>query len=356
MRLIYVDKNRDYKWNNNYLCVKLVQMARKFTLLVVALVLMTACSGRVDSYRRCSGSVWATAYNVVYSGGRDLDDSMMVVMRRVERSLSPFDKESVISRINRGESVRVDTMLRRVFETSQYVCRISGGVFDPTVAPLVNLWGFGYDNAAVEPSQKSIDSALTHVGLPGCRLDADTIERLSEHTEFNFSAITKGYGCDMVGEMLFRNGCADYMVEIGGEIAVRGKNPRGEKWHIQIDAPVEGMGVGEKSMGVIELTDAGMATSGNYRNYRTTPSGKVWHTIDPRTGRPAETTTLSATVIAPTCMMADALATACMAMMPSDALAMINGVEGVEALLVVRGDVDGDMTVRSTAGFPPFVK
>lgn len=331
-------------------------MTRNFTLLVVALVCMTACSGRGDSYRRCSGSVWATAYNVVYGGGRDLDDSMMVVMRRVEHSLSPFDKESVISRINRGESVTADTMLRRVFEASQLVCRISGGMFDPTVAPLVNLWGFGYDNAADEPSAEAIDSALAYVGLADCRLESDSIVRLSEHTKFNFSAITKGYGCDMVGEMLLRNGCTDYLVEIGGEIVVRGKNQRGEKWHIQIDAPVEGTGVGEKAMGVIELTDAGMATSGNYRNYRTTPSGKVWHTIDPRTGRPAETTTLSATVIAPTCMMADALATACMAMMPSDALAMIDGVEGVEALLVVRGESDGDMTVRSTAGFPPFVK
>ncbi|MBD5255710.1 MAG: FAD:protein FMN transferase [Barnesiella sp.] len=315
-----------------------------FLPTIVGLFILAGCGGRGESYRSCSGSVWATTYNITYCSSKDLSDSILTVMKQVEHSLSPFDSLSVISRINRGESPAIDTLLSRVFLASQKVNRLSGGAFDPTVAPLVNLWGFGYKDGGGSPTDAQIDSALMRVGIDRCRIERNHIVKCHPATEFNFSAITKGYGSDLVGEMLHRNGVESYMVEIGGEIALRGVNPDGEDWHIQIDAPVEGvMSFQHHALSVIALTDCGIATSGNYRNYRQTSQGRAWHTIDPKSGRPAQSEILSATVIAPSCMEADAFATACMAMPMEKALDMIDGCSGVEAMFVLSPEGKDNM-------------
>lgn len=308
---------------------------------------LVSCSG-VKSYRTAEGGVWNTLYRITYNSDRDLQDSILAVMKRVEMSLSPFAEGSLVSRINAGEDVAADSLFIHVFTASQEINRLSGGVFDPTVAPLVNLWGFGYRKTGVEPSQEVIDSLLPLVGIASCHIGDDgKVTRLSEGTEFNFSAITKGYGCDLVGEMLRRNGVEDYMVEIGGEIAATGHSPRGTAWRVMVDAPVgTDTTVVHERLAVIEITDCGVATSGNYRNYRETAQGRVWHTVSPLTGHPAMTDLLSATVKAPTCMEADALATACMAMDCRPALSMIERLPHVEALLVTAD------TVVTTAGFP----
>lgn len=309
------------------------------TLIIFAAVaLISSCRG--PEYRTARGGVWNTLYNITYQSDRDLDDSIMAVMRRVEMSLSPFAGESLISRINRGDTVVADSLVTWVFLESKLVNALSDGAFDPTVAPLVNLWGFGYKPGDPEPSQQKIDSLLALVGIDSCRLEGDMIVKKHPLTEFNFSAITKGYGCDLVGEMLSRNGVANYLVEIGGEIAARGVSQRGRKWRVGIDAPSEENGVPRHDrLTTIEITDCGVATSGNYRNWRETGQGKAWHTISPTTGRPALTDLLSATVIAPTCMLADALATACMAMNEREALEMIEGLDGVECILVTKKGV-----------------
>lgn len=320
-----------------------------FKHIAYSLVLLTliGCS-RSAPYQTVDGGVWNTTYHISYQSDVQLDDSIRMVMKQVEMSLSPFNKNSLISQINRGDSVRPDSLLRRVFLASQNVNRLSNGAFDPTVAPLINLWGFGYKETGIQPSQESIDSILSLVGISECRIDsAGYILKKNDNTEFNFSAITKGYGCDLVGEMLRRNGCRNFMVEIGGEIALDGVNPRGGKWRIMVDAPIDSdTAVVHERMAVIELSQGGVATSGNYRNYRMTQEGKVWHTINPVTGRPAHTDLLSATVIAPSAMLADAFATSCMAMQSCEAVEMLSKVDGIEALLVTA-----DSTIV-TPGFP----
>lgn len=318
---------------------------------LVLFSLATAC-GSKSSYRKLEGGVWATTYHITYNSPVDLSDSVRAVFKQVEMSLSPFADSSLISRINRGEALAADSLLRRIFLASQEVNRNSGGAFDPSVSPLVNLWGFGYKKTGVEPTQAAIDSLLPLVGIADCRLaPSGVIAKKHPSTEFNFSAITKGYGCDLVGEMFRRNGVTDYMVEIGGEIALAGVNDRGEKWRIMIDAPVENdTAVVHSRMAVIAPGEGGVATSGNYRNYRTTKEGKVWHTISPVTGRPATTNMLSATVVAPSAMLADAYATACMAMNGEQAREMLKNVKGVEALLVTTD------TILSTPGFPEIRK
>lgn len=324
-------------------------------ILLAVASLLVSC-GQRPRYRSLQGAVWNTTYNISYNSPLDLRDSVVAVMKRVEMSLSPFNDSSLVSRVNRGEDPQADSLLRRIFLASQEVCRASGGAFDPTVAPLVNLWGFGYRKTGVEPTQEMIDSVMPSVGIAGCSIDsAGRILRKTPQTEFNFSAITKGYGCDLVGEMLRRNGCTDYMVEIGGEISLSGRNPRGGDWRIMVDAPVESdTSVIHERMTVIELGSGGIATSGNYRNFRQTSSGRIWHTISTRDGRPARTDLLSATVVAPSAMLADAYATACMAMSADSALAMIARIPRVEALLVTLNPSDSSYFIKTTPAFPPL--
>lgn len=339
-------------------------MSHFFKHIAYIIVLLAAVSCTPPrSFRSCEGAVWNTTYHITYRADRDLDDSIRSVMKQVEMSLSPFNDNSLISRINRGETTATDTLIRRIFLASQEVNRNSFGAFDPTVAPLVNLWGFGYRNTGIEPTAGAIDSIMPLVGIASCTLSPEgNILKKSPGTEFNFSAITKGYGCDLIGEMLARNGCSDYMVEIGGEIAMAGVNSRGKGWRIMIDAPIDNdTAVIHERMAVIEPGTGGVATSGNYRNYKLTSSGKVWHTISPSTGRPAHTDLLSATVIAPDAMLADAYATSCMAMSCDSALAMLERIPEVEALLVTldtsaTADSVPSYRIVTTGGFPTLIK
>jgi thiamine biosynthesis lipoprotein len=310
-------------------------------LLIVVLGIVTSGCEKQKEWQQSNGAVWNTLYNITYQADRDLSDSIQAVFRRVEDSLSPFNQASLISRINRNETAETDTLLRYVFGVSSDVCRKSGGRFDPTVSPIVNLWKFGYTgkvdpNATWEPTVDQIDSAMQYVGIRDCAINSDgTIRKKSPGTTFNFSAITKGYACDLVADMLMRNGAENVMVEIGGEVAVRGESPRGGKWRLQLDAPKVDDGVPEhEALEVIEVSDCGVATSGNYRNYHQSSRGRVGHTIDPVSGYPCVTALLSATVIAPTCGEADAYATAAMAS-PSVAFAdSILRCAGVKAILV----------------------
>lgn len=326
--------------------------------------ILVGCSPAPE-YRVARGGVWTTTYNIVYRSGVNLEDSIQKVFYQVDESLSPFAKGSLVSAINRGETNSTDSLFRHIFRASQLVSRLSGGLFDPTVSPLINLWGFGYkdkDRGRI-PNDEEIAEALKHVGIRGCRIESDTLVRVGDRTEFNFSAITKGYGCDLVGEMLRRNGVEDYMIEIGGEVALSGVNPRGEDWRIMIDAPIATTGLSSRQeAGLVKVTDCGIATSGNYRNYKDTEIGRVGHTINPLTGYPAISgRTLSATVIAESAMMADALATACMAMEVDSAMKMVESLRGTEAMIILRGepapDVEADSDsarweIVTTPGFP----
>lgn len=319
----------------------LYNICKRCALGIFAITALLFVSCDKKQWHTYEGAVWGTTFHITYLSDTNMEDSISATMRMVELSLSPFDKCSVVSRINRGEDVDCDSLFVTVFDKSKYVWQLSGGAFDPTVAPAVNLWGFGYKNLGREPLDWEIDSVKLLVGFGNAGMEGLKLSCLPG-MEFDFSAITKGFGCDMVGKMLKRNGYCDYMVEIGGEIVLSGKNRMGEDWHIMVDAPIESnTEILHEKMAVIAVTDCGIATSGNYRNYRDTGNGKVWHTIDPRTCCPAEGKTISATVIAQDAMTADALATSCMVMNPDSAIAMIDSLEGVCALLVVRSSGTG---------------
>ena len=295
---------------------------RLLTILSVLVLVFTSCT-RHKEYRKFEGVVWNTTFSITYASEKVLDDSIRNAMRMVELSLSPFNKASVITLVNQGDSVEVDSMIKTVFNASKQVNRQSGGLFDPTLAPLINAYGFGYAKGeAAAPAKEQIDSLLAIVGIADCRIENNRMIKKHPLTQFNFSAITKGFGVDEVARTLVRNGVSDYLVEIGGEIRTGGLNPDRKEWRIQIDAPEDnGEAPIHKQLMTISLTDIAVATSGNYRNNKTDSNGKkIGHTISPLTGNPVQVKYLSVTVIAPECMTADAWATAIMAGTPLDSL------------------------------------
>ncbi len=320
--------------------------------IILSALSFLVCSCTRPQYRNMSGMVWNTTYSITYCSNKDLSDSVREVMRNVELSLSMFNEKSIVSAVNRSEDIYVDKMFEDVFAISQYVSKQSGGVFDPTIAPIVNLWGFGSDNSNA-PTDSAINASLRDIGIGDCYIENHRVKKKTENTKFDFSAVAKGYGCDAIGEMLTRNGCEDYLVEIGGEIVAKGVNSKNKKWRVMIDAPVNSNAeIVHSKLAMIEITNCGVATSGNYRNYRTDSLGnKVTHTLSPITGHPIISKTLSATVIAQDCGTADALATACMAMPSDSALKMINDMKGVSVLLVMS-ESDSTWQIVKSENFP----
>lgn len=319
--------------------------------LLLALILAgvhMSCSSK-DKYVKCEGLIWNTLYHITYRGPETLQDSIMPTLEEVGRSLSVFDKNSLVTKLNANDGVEADSHLTKVYEASMRVHELSEGLFDPTVGPLIDAWGFGLGHVP-NSDTLAIDSIRTFVGLRKTHIKGSRIFKHDTRIRFNFSAIAKGYGCDAVGEMFRRNGVEDYMIEIGGELTLSGQSPSGHDWKIAVDAPVEGKNPGEETALILNLTDVGIATSGNYRNFRNEDNGaKSAHTISPITGRPFISEILSATVIAPSCMEADALATACMAGTPAEARTLISKTQ-CEGLLILPD------TIWMSPGFSKYIE
>ncbi len=307
---------------------------------------LVSCAGGSPQWRKAEGAVWGTTYSIKYYSSRDLSDSIIAEMRLVEQSLSMFDPNSNVSRINSRLTDTMTLMTAEVFIEARAVSERSGGMFDPTVGPLVDLWGFGRDRdvPAVMPDSLAVAGRLAGVGISDCSFDiaANRIRLKNAGTQLDFSAIAKGYGVDCVGNVLVRNGVEDFLVEIGGEMSLCGKNPEGNDWHVRIVSPESGR-VGNVPLCTLDLTDCCVATSGNYRNFRTLDDGTVvGHTISPITGYPVVTDVRQATVISSRCITADAIATACMAMGSEPALKMADRMSDVSLLLVTVAP-DGSM-------------
>lgn len=332
-----------------------MKIISKITLTSLIALIITACDSQ-KPFRTVQGMVWNTMYHITYASNVSLDDSIQAVMKQVDNSLSVFNDSSLVSLVNRTDSVPVDSLFERVFLESQAINRISSGAFDPTVGPLIEMWGFG-KNKKVDrtPSDREIDSVRMTVGINECHIEDGRVIKKSPDTKFNFSAIAKGYGCDLIGDMMRRNGVKSYMIEIGGEIAVSGKSPHGGKWRIMVDAPIQNSdSIIHEQMTIIEVDSCGIATSGNYRNYHIIDGTAMGHSIDPFNGRPAVTTILSATVIAPRCLTADALATACMIMPLDSAIAMIERIPGAAALFVTATH-NSEWGLHTTSRFPTLL-
>lgn len=265
-----------------------------------------------ENMQRCEGMVFGTIYHITYQFPKNLEDSIKAELQKVDKSLSPFNKNSTITAINENRDSVADEMLTDVFVLAKQVSERTHGAFDITVAPLVNLWGFGFKNMDNVSSEK-VDSLMQYVGFEKVSLSDSYIIKSRPEVMLDCGAIAKGYGVDAIGKMLERQGIRSYMVEIGGEVRLRGCNPHGMPWSIGITKP-EDDSLNQQSdiEKIITTTNLSIATSGNYRNFYVKDNKKYAHTIDPRTGYPVQHSILSATVIAKDCAVADAYATAFM--------------------------------------------
>ncbi|MDE7377566.1 MAG: FAD:protein FMN transferase [Paraprevotella sp.] len=285
-----------------------------FLLLLIAGTVYAIRTNRNIPFQRNEGMIFGTTYHITYQWDSDLHADIRNEMEKVNASLSPFNPRSIISAVNRNEDVLPDSMFTEVFELAGRISENTDGAFDITIAPLVNAWGFGFENNdRITPNQ--IDSLLAFVGHRKVSMENGRIVKRDPRTILDCSAIAKGYGCDVVARMLDRRGVRNYMVEIGGEIVLHGQNPRRKAWQIGINQPVEdSLNISGKLETILNATDIAMATSGNYRNFYYKDGRKFAHTIDPHTGYPVQHSLLSSTVLAPECAVADAYATAFMVM------------------------------------------
>ena len=330
-------------------------MYKKIILAAGLWILMfTACTKQKQCFEE-SGSVFHTIYHIKYEGSEILTEKIDAEFQKFNLSLNPFNPNSIISKVNRNEAVEADDWFIEVFNKAKEVSDHSEGIFDITCAPLVNLWGFGFSKMdSVTPQM--IDSIKQFVGYQKVRLDGRKVVKDDSRILLNCSAIAKGYASDIIARLLEREGIENYMVEIGGEVTMKGVNQNGKCWRIGINKPEDdSTGIKNDIEEVVQLCKkGGVATSGNYRNYYVKDGKKYAHTIDPRTGYPSEQSILSATIVAEDCITADAYATAFMAMGLEKAREAAKNIPGIE-YYVIYSDENGKHQIEYSTGMLQYL-
>lgn len=318
--------------------------------LLAATFLLCCCKG-TSEYVTIQGMAQGSTYHVICRLPSNDDNQRTAseidsILQAVDNSLSGYNKGSLLSRINNGEDLPLDSLFIECFIRSKKIWEESGGAFDPSAAPLFDLWGFGFGERS-DVKEQDIDSILQFVGMDLLSLeerqDGTHLVREDNRTKLNFNAIAQGFTCDVVASYLQKRGCTDYLVDVGREIVCKGLSSRGGKWRIGIDKPEDGnFDEGANLQEIIEVSDCGVVTSGNYRKFYIENGQKFAHTIDPRTGKPVQHNLLSATIIATDATLADAYATWMMVIGPEAARQMLDSRPDIGACLIVS-NADGSM-------------
>ena len=337
------------------------------TALLIAGLAFTAgsCTPR-DRYITITGYAQGGTYAVKLNlNGNDgmikpepeeIRDSIDAILKNIDNSLSGYNKNSLLSRFNAGETVIPDSLFIDIYRHGHTIFEETGGIVDVASAPLFDIWGFGFKSGDF-PSDEKVEQIRSECGMG--RLEADIISVLTPDGELsgtallsdkdgalpklNYNAIAQGYSCDVVAAYLYSIGVKDMMVDIG-EIFCDGRNPSGQPWSLGIDKPVDGNNeLGAQIQGVFRAPEGphGIVTSGNYRKFYVRDGKKYAHSIDPRTGRPVSHNLLSATIVAPDAMTADAYATYC----------MVIGLEESRSFLASRPDLEGCLIYDSDGAY-----
>jgi thiamine biosynthesis lipoprotein len=316
----------------------------KFIVLLLVTIAFVSCKQEAK-YHFNEGKVFGTFYHIVYQYPNEegFQAEILEKLKEFDYSLSTYNPESVITKVNDNDStVVLDDYFVTCFQTSEAIAKVTNGAFDWTVAPLVNAWGFGFKNK-LEPEVIPVDSLLQVVGYQKVKLENGKVIKDDPRIMFDASAIAKGYGVDVVADFLESKGITNYMVEIGGEIRAMGNSNKKRTWRVGIDKPIDDpTSLSRQIQDVIELENGALATSGNYRQFYVKDGKKYAHTIDPRKGYPVQHSLLSASVIAPDCMTADAYATAFMVLGLEESIKIVSADPKLEAYFIYS-DEDGKM-------------
>lgn len=279
-------------------------------------------------FQQNQGFVFGTIYHITYQSDEDLQTGIEEELKKVDNEFSMFNKQSTVSKINRGEKPELSDMFCELWDLSSRINKDTNGAFDVTVAPLVNAWGFGFKNGKM-PNKAQVDSLKQYIGMDKLKLvnvgGKRYIEKANKNIMVDFSAIAKGFGSDVVARYLESKGIKNFMIEIGGEVVTKGMSPKRLPWKIGVTKPSDDKAQANNEIQtILNVTDKAMATSGNYRNFYYKNGKKYAHTIDPKSGYPVQHSLLSSTVLAKTCAEADAYATSFMVMGIENAEKIIN--------------------------------
>jgi FAD:protein FMN transferase len=284
--------------------------------LLFLLLAIASCSHEKPDYATITGFAQGSSYSMVFENSKNLDpqdvnNRVGKILHAFDMSLSGYVDSSIVSRVNRNDTVTCDSFFIGNFEISRKIWQLTGGAFDITVAPLVRAWGFGPDSHK-NISDTKRDSLLKLVGMEKVELRDRKVIKSDPRVSLDFNAIAQGYSVDVICRFFDGLGIQNYLVEIGGEVRARGEKA-GKPWRIGIDKPIDdNMIPGSDLEAIVRLKDKALATSGNYRKFYIEKGIKYSHEIDPKTGNPARNSLLSATILANDCATADGIATACM--------------------------------------------
>ena len=327
-------------------------------LLFAFIALLGGCN-RGPEIIKISGSKMGTSYHVTIVADQpapvDLAKQIEQTLDRVDQSMSTYKVDSEISQFNQldvGQRLVISDDFDQVLRITRKVWQKSGGTLDPTVGPLVDIWGFGPTfTGDVVPSDSAIQRSLASIGFDAVNRTVNNQQILlskSRPLRLDLSAVAKGYAVDLVADLLEMNALPDYLVEVGGETRVSGLNPEGDPWRLAIESP----SLTEAVAQVLNLEAGAVATSGDYRNYFERDGVRYSHTIDPRSGRPTTHSVASVTVVADTCAEADAWATALMVMNSDQAVDLANELK-IPVYIVARQDKG--YTVSYSETFTPLL-
>ena len=308
-------------------------MNRIFILLIIttAFVSCTKNAKRVEYSGLTQGSYFSIIYYDEY--GRTFESEIDSIFKEVDNSVSLWNDNSIIRKVNRNEDVVVNQIFKDNFEWARKASEFSDGAFDATIGPLVSAWGFHYKKE-LEMTPEMVDSIRQLVDYNKIEIIDDKVVKANPNMTLDFNAVAQGYTTDMIGKFLETKGICNYLVDVGGEIMARGTKPNGEQWTIGIEKPAE-IFDSERSVQIkINLKDKGIVTSGNYRKYIEKNGVRYSHSIDPKTGYPVEQNLLSVTVIADNVSWADCLATICMIVGKEKASKLLEDQNGIEAYFI----------------------
>jgi thiamine biosynthesis lipoprotein len=328
----------------------------KFLLSVLATVTLFSCGKPPSKYIYNKGMVYGTVYSITYESpnGIDLQDKITEKFNGYNLMFSTYAKESIISKINSNQPTELSNEFIICFNKAREVSKKTNGAFDITAGAMVNAWGFGPEEKK-KMTQEKVDSLIQITGYEKIKLEDGRIIKENPNIKLDMSAIAKGYTSDLIGNFLAENGCKNYMVEIGGEVAAKGINERGKIWTIGINKPDENDIFGTTELQAkVKLSDHGLATSGNYRNFYVEDGKKYAHTIDPKTGYPVQHSILSSTVIANDCMTADAYATAFMVLELEQGIEIARNIQEIEVFFIYA-DEQGNNQVYMSDGFGEYI-
>lgn len=337
--------------------MKTLKLLFRIGFVLIVFVIMFSCQTKKEKYYiKLNGFTQGTTFSIVYHHPKGFDFASQVdsILLAIDSSMSVYNTNSIITAFNNSPSgIEVDSMLARIVSLSLQITQETEGAFDITVGPLVKAWGFHIKQGEM-PTHSQVADMLTIIGSDKIWLNGLFLGKANPRVMIDVNAIAQGYTVDVIGEFFEKNGVTDYLVEVGGEVRTLGRNNRNALWTVGVDKPVDDAISGENFQTIIAITNKSLVTSGNYRKFYVRDGIKYSHSIDPKTGYPANHTLLSATVIDETGARADALATAFMVMGLEKSKQWLKQYPLVDAYFIYSDSL-GDYQVWMTHGMQKMI-